>query len=117
MSKVIPILRFYDEEKTKQFFVDFLEFQIDWEHRYEPDFPLYMQLSKDGAVLHLSEHHGDCTPGSAVRIEVEDAKSYQQELLAKAFKYARPGYDSEWNQVSVTDPAGNKLHFYTKREK
>ena len=31
--------------------------------------PLYMQISKDDCILHLSEHHGDCCPGAAMRIE------------------------------------------------
>src|SRR6185295_19052023 len=31
--------------------------------RFEPDLPLYMQVSRDRCVLHLSEHHGDCSPG------------------------------------------------------
>jgi hypothetical protein len=36
-------------------------------HRFAPDLPLYMQVSRDGSVLHLSEHHGDCSPGAANR--------------------------------------------------
>jgi hypothetical protein len=113
VTRVVPILRFFDEALTKQFYIDFLEFTVDWEHRFEPDMPLYMQLSKDDCILHLSEHFGDCNPGSAIRVEVEDAKRLQEHLLAKAFKFARPGFDSHWNQVSLTDPSGNKLHFYT----
>lgn len=38
-------------------------FRVDWEHRFEPGFPLYLQVSRDGLVLHLSEHHGDGSPG------------------------------------------------------
>ncbi len=55
----IPILRSFDETKAKEFYVDFLGFNIDWEHRFEDNFPLYMQLSKDGCIIHLSEHHGN----------------------------------------------------------
>ena len=41
-----------------------LGFRVDWEHRFRRAAPLYMQVSRDGLVLHLSEHHGDACPGS-----------------------------------------------------
>jgi len=113
MKQAVPILRIFDENKAKEFYIEFLEFKIDWEHRYENDFPLYMQISNDDCILHLSEHHGDCSPGAAIRIEVEDAKSLQMKLLDKKYKFARPGFSEEWNEVSVTDPFGNRIHFYT----
>jgi len=39
---------------------------IYWEARFDETAPLYMQVSRDGLVLHLSEHHRDCCPGSTV---------------------------------------------------
>ena len=67
-----PILRIFDEVKAREFYVDFLGFTVDWEHRFEEGLPLYLQISKDDCVLHLSEHHGDCCPGSAMRIETNE---------------------------------------------
>jgi len=66
-----PILRIFDESKAKEFYVGFLGFTIDWEHRFESNLPLYMQVSRDDCLLHLSEHHGDCCPGAAVRIQTD----------------------------------------------
>jgi hypothetical protein len=51
----IPILRSFDEAKAKEFYVDFLGFTVDWEHRFEDNTPLYMQLSKDNCVRGLFE--------------------------------------------------------------
>nr|WP_223829938.1 glyoxalase superfamily protein [Paenibacillus arenilitoris] len=116
MTRSVPILRIFDVDKAKEFYCGFLEFAIDWEHRYEPELPLYMQISNGDCVIHLSEHHGDCSPGSAVRIEISDAKAWQERLIAKAYSFARPGFDEEWNQVSVMDPFGNRLHFYTAKD-
>ena len=62
LQGIVPILRIFDEDKAKEFYVDYLEFVVDWEHRFEEEMPLYMQISLDSIVLHLSEHHGDCTP-------------------------------------------------------
>lgn len=116
IGRTTPILRIFDEAKAKEFYVDFLGFQVDWEHRFEPDLPLYMQVSRDGCILHLSEHNGDCCPGSAMRIAVEGIDELHTELIAKRFKYARPCIeDTPWGtrDVSVKDPFGNRLTFTT----
>lgn len=59
LSSTTPILRIFDEDKAREFYVQFLGFQVDWEHRFEPGLPLYLQVSRDACVLHLSEHHGE----------------------------------------------------------
>jgi catechol 2,3-dioxygenase-like lactoylglutathione lyase family enzyme len=63
-QKTIPILRIFNVEKAKEFYVDYLGFSVDWEHHFEDNTPAYIQISRDGLMLHLSEHHGDCCPGS-----------------------------------------------------
>ena len=115
-GNTIPILRIFDETKARDFYVAFLGFTVDWEHRFEPNAPLYMQVSKDQCVLHLSEHYGDCSPGAAVRIETADIDALHADLTSKAYKYARPGINEPpWGtrEVSVQDPFGNKLTFTT----
>ena len=109
----IPILRTFDESKAREFYVAFLGFKVDWEHRFEPGLPLYLQVSRAGCTLHLSEHHGDATPGSALRIEVEDLDAFHDELAGKPYKYARPGIEQQpWGRdMTVTDPFGNRIIF------
>ncbi|TWO73210.1 VOC family protein [Caenimonas sedimenti] len=113
LAPPIPILRIFDEAKALEFYIDFLGFRVDFEHRFEPGLPLYMQVSRDGCVLHLSEHHGDATPGSALRIETEGLDEFQQSLLAKQYKNARPGIEqAPWGRdMTVQDPFGNRLVF------
>lgn len=113
-GKTTPILRLFDEAKAREFYVDFLGFKVDWEHRFGEGMPLYMQVSKGGCVLHLSGHHGDCSPGAAMRIETDELEAFQQQLLAKNYKYARPGIeDTPWGSrdMSISDPFGNRLTF------
>ncbi len=81
-GRTTPIFRIFDEGKAREFYVGFLGFTIDWEHRFEPGAPLYLQVSKDVCVLHLSEHYGDGTPGSAVRIQTSDIDAFHRELMA-----------------------------------
>jgi uncharacterized glyoxalase superfamily protein PhnB len=113
-GKTTPILRIFDEAKAKEFYVGFLGFTVDWEHRFEDGLPLYMQVSKDGCVIHLSEHHGDCSPGAALRIETDELDEFQKQLAAKGYGYARPGIEEmSWGtrDMSVNDPFGNRLTF------
>jgi uncharacterized glyoxalase superfamily protein PhnB len=111
--KTTPILRIFDEAKAREFYIEFLGFKIDWEHRFEASLPLYMQISKDSCVIHLSAHHGDCSPGAAMRIETDELKAFQEQLLGKQYMYARPGIqEMPWGQdMSISDPFGNRLTF------
>ncbi len=110
-----PILRMFDEAKAREFYVKFLEFKVDWEHRFAPDMPLYMQVSKGNCIIHLSEHHGDASPGSAIRIPSEDLEEYHKLISSKKYKNARPGLnDQPWQcrEMQVTDPFHNRLVFF-----
>ena len=109
----IPILRIFDEEKAREFYVDFLGFQVDWEHRFEPGLPLYLQVSRHDCLLHLSGHHGDATPGSALRMRVQGLDAFKEELNARHYANARPGIvEQPWGRdMTVTDPFGNRLVF------
>ena len=114
VRQTIPILRIFDEAKAREFYVDFMGFQIDWEHRFEPDLPLYMQVSRDGLVLHLSEHVGDACPGSTVFVQMTGIDELHAQLAAKKYKYLRPGIEiAPWNArcMEVIDPFGNRIRF------
>lgn len=114
LTRITPILRIFDEAKAREFYVDFLGFKVDWEHRFEGNSPLYMQVSKGGCILHLSEHNGDGSPGASIRIAVTNLEAYQAELLAKAFKYSRPGIQTmPWGsrEMTIRDPFYNRISF------
>ncbi|MFC4820493.1 glyoxalase superfamily protein [Dokdonella ginsengisoli] len=113
-GKTTPILRIFDEAKAKEFYVGYLGFSIDWTHCFEEGTPLYMQVSRGGCVLHLSEHHGDACPGSSMRIETDAIEAFHAELAAKPYRHMRPGIeDTPWGSkdVCVIDPFGNRLTF------
>jgi catechol 2,3-dioxygenase-like lactoylglutathione lyase family enzyme len=112
--KTIPILRIFSIDKAREFYLDFLGFSVDWEHRFGDDFPLYMQVSRDGLVLHLSEHHGDGSPGANVFVEMAGIEALHRELIAKNYRYLKPGLErAPWNALTmqVTDPFGNRIRF------
>ncbi|WP_017691807.1 glyoxalase superfamily protein [Paenibacillus sp. PAMC 26794] len=114
LKRIVPILRIFDENKAREFYLEYLGFQWDWEHRFEQDMPLYMQISLDSIVIHLSEHHGDCTPGAALRVETDNLDTFDGALRQKEYKHARPGIEeTPWNsrEMTVTDPFGNRIIF------
>jgi catechol 2,3-dioxygenase-like lactoylglutathione lyase family enzyme len=113
-AKTIPILRVFSVEKAQEFYIGYLGFEVDWEHRFEPTLPLYMQVSRGSLLLHLSEHHGDCTPGAKVFVETTGVRELHAELTAKNYGYLRPGLEKEpWgaSTVTVTDPFMNRIVF------
>lgn len=119
MKYIIPILRIFDETKAREFYVEWLDFKIEFEHRFEDDTPLYMGLSKNGVFIHLSEHHGDGTPGTKLLIHYPEVEKYCEELKAKKYKYYRPSVETTfWNArcMEICDPLGNKISFYTEIE-
>ncbi|MFI5779977.1 glyoxalase superfamily protein [Nocardia sp. NPDC051570] len=114
LAAPIPVLRIFDVRKAYEFYCVYLGFTVDWEHRFEPALPLYAQVSRSEAAVHLSEHHGDGTPGTVVWIAVGDIHALHTELAAKDYGYARPGPPEDGPGgpgFEVVDPFGNTLRF------
>ncbi len=111
----VPILRIFDRDKAVEFYVDYLGFTLDWEHGGHADHsPLYAQVTRGAARLHLSEHHGDASPGGAALIPVPDIADLHAQLHGRDYDYARPGIrDEEWGRVMVViDPFHNRIVFH-----
>jgi hypothetical protein len=114
VAQTCPILRIFDVVKAREFYQAFLGFTIDWEHRFDSTAPVYMQVSRAGCALHLSEHHGDCCPGSTVFLRVRGLRAYHGEITAKGYAYLRPGIETTFHNsicMEVIDPFGNRLRF------
>jgi len=111
IKRAVPVFRIFDDKKAREFYVDWLGFKVDWEHRFGDNFPLYMQVSRGELILHLSEHHGDCCPGSKVLVTVEGAQKFHDELAAKDYRYNKPGFNESENGFTVIDPFHNQIAF------
>ena len=113
-DRAIPIFRIFSLEKAREFYVDFLGFKVDWEHRFEPEAPAFIQVSRDGLTFYLSEHHGDGTPGSIAYVSVTGVGELHRELTDKKYRYNRPGLqEQEWGmtELTVIDPFNNRITF------
>ncbi len=114
----VPIFRIFDEGKAREFYKDFLGCRVDWEHRFAPEAPLYMQVSRGRLCLHLSEHSGDATPGGNAVVFIRNIAVLHRELIDKDYKYNRPGLETrDWGvEMGVIDPFGNRLRFIERGE-
>ncbi|WP_425038717.1 glyoxalase superfamily protein [Primorskyibacter sp. S187A] len=119
LETTIPALRMFDVAKTRHFYVDWLGFDWAWEHRHCENAPLYAGLRLGALELHVTEHYGDCAPGARVMLRVSGLRAFHAALLAKPFRFARPGLDvMPWGLVmAVTDPSFNTLAFTDPGEK
>ena len=117
MQKVIPSFRITDYTVSKAFYVDQMGFKVDWEHRFEPDFPVFVQITKDDMTLYLTEHTGDCQTGGLIHLFVPNVDEWYDELKIKNDMHITrpPNEDIEGlRMMTVTDPNGNQLRICTR---
>lgn len=113
MDRAIPILFVADLSAACAFYVEWLGFGIDWEFRFDDDYPAYVQISRGGIVLHLSEHVGDNPPGVKCHIEVDDLDALVAEWNVKRSDFVQRPRIEPWNakHLRIKDPFGNELGF------
>jgi len=99
---VVPILRVSDAAVAVEWYRR-LGFEQVFEHRFEPHFPAYVGIRRDGAQIHLSEHVGDANPHGLVYVWVVDVD-------AVAAEFGVSVEEQPWaREVELTDPDGNRL--------
>ena len=115
-QRVIPTLRITDYKRSRQFYVDRLGFTVDWEHRFETGFPVFMQVSRDGLAFFLTEHTGDCPVGGLIHLYVADVDGWFDEFRRKGVRVQEPPNENlqGLRSMTVVDPDGNKLHICTR---
>ena len=116
MQQVIPALRITDFHRSKAFYTDGLGFRIDWEHRFEPHFPVFMQVTRDGMTIYLSEHAGDCQVGGLVHLFVPDVDAWYAEFRGKGVPVEEAPNEGiqGLRMMTVVDPDGNQLRIGTR---
>jgi len=109
----IPILRMYDIEATRRFYIEYLGFSLDSQEG-DGDRPVYMRISRGPVALHLSSYPGDGTPGSAVVVQVDDVRALQRDLATKNYPFMNPGIEPRGigKELLVLDPASKQIRFF-----
>ena len=110
----VPVIRMLDEDPVLHFYLEFLRFTEDWQHRFRDNTPLYMQVRLGAATLHLDGHSTDVSPASTVRFPVLNLEKFQSSLVGRnklglSLELVRPrGTNVE---LCLEDPSGNLLIF------
>lgn len=102
MEGMAPILHVANARVSIEWYAQ-LGFEVESEHTFGPDWPLYVRLRRGPAQLHLSEHRLDGGPATHVYLYVEDVDSI-----------IPAGMDAEdypWGmrEARLTDPDGNEV--------
>ena len=101
-EEMIPIFRVSDARASAAWYHRW-GFTTTGEHQFEPDFPIYLFLERNGVQLHLSEHNGDATPNTLVYFWVDDVD-------AVAAEFGVSVHEQPWaREITLIDPDGNQI--------
>lgn len=115
MQTVIPALRIRSYQVIKPFY-ESLGFKEQWIHQFEPHFPTFAAMARDGMQIFLTEHTGDCQFGGLVHFRVGDVDAVCAEFVAQGVVISEaPNNDinADLRMLAVVDPDGNRLKFMT----
>jgi len=109
----IPTFHIHDVAEAKAFYVDHLGFALDWEHYYAPGAPVYMQVSRNGLLLHLTEN--ERFPQRVIAfVQTTGVEAFRLEVNSRSDDAPLPAVETTaWGtlQLEVPDPFGNLLRF------
>jgi catechol 2,3-dioxygenase-like lactoylglutathione lyase family enzyme len=101
-EQITPILHTGDAEAAAVWYAR-LGFARQWEHRFEPGFPLFLCVARGPMQIFLSEHRGDARPDTLLYLRVTD-------LPAVAAEFGVTIEEAPWGQeIHLEDPDGNRL--------
>ncbi|MGC0423026.1 glyoxalase superfamily protein [Embleya sp. AB8] len=105
-EQAIPILRVVDAAESVHWYAR-LGFAKQWEHRFEPNLPAFVEVARGEVSLFLSEHTGDATPDTLIYLRLTD-------IAPVAREFGVPIEQAPWGQeLELTDPDGNRLRLGT----
>ena len=87
-----------------------LGFQKEWEHQFEPGFPLFVSVARGHVRLYLSEHKGDARPNTLIHLYVTDVDTVARDFGVTVDEEGLAG-----REIELEDPDGNRLRIATRR--
>src|SRR3954462_8215701 len=108
-EEVVPVLRVEDAARAVAWY-ERLGFAKEWEHQFEPGFPLFVSVARGHVRLYLSEHEGDARPDTLIHLYVRDIDAVAVEFGVPVDEGGLAG-----RECALADPDGNRLRVATRR--
>ena len=108
-EEVIPVLRVEDAARAVAWY-ERLGFRKQWEHQFEPGFPLFVSVARGSELLYLSKHEGDARRNTLIHLNVKDVDAVSAEFGISIDEDGLAGRECE-----LEDPDGNRLRIATPR--
>jgi catechol 2,3-dioxygenase-like lactoylglutathione lyase family enzyme len=108
-EEVIPVLNVQDAARAVAWY-ERLGFRKQWEHQFEPGFPLFFSVARGHVRIYLSEHKGDARPNTLIHLNVKNIDAVSAEFGIPVDEEGLAG-----REVNVEDPDGNRLRIATPR--
>jgi Glyoxalase superfamily protein len=78
-EEVVPVLCVEDAARAVAWYPR-LGFAKEWEHQFEPGFPLFVSVARGNVRIYLSEHEGDARPDTLIHLYVKDIDAVSEEF-------------------------------------
>lgn len=102
MTTAVPVLRVSDAERAVAWWGR-LGFSEEFRHQFEPGFPWFVGVARDGCRVYLSEHEGDAPGPALVHLWVDDVDAVAREFGVGVEEMA-------WaRDCEITDDDGNRI--------
>jgi catechol 2,3-dioxygenase-like lactoylglutathione lyase family enzyme len=108
-EEVVPVLYVEDAARAVAWYRR-LGFVQEWEHQFEPGFPLFVSVARGNVGLYLSEHKGDARPDTLIHLYVKDIDLLSDEFGAPVDEEGLAG-----RECGLVDPDGSRLRVATRR--
>ena len=105
----VPVLRISAGSASLRFYGQ-LGFEVEWEHRFTDDLPLFVSIRRGMWHIFLSEHDGDAPPNGLVYLYADGIDALHR-AWRSAGVAAEPPQNRPWGtrELQVVDPDGNRL--------
>jgi uncharacterized glyoxalase superfamily protein PhnB len=115
LKLAIPLLHVSSSKAAEKFFCDGLGFKQLSVNRPDArrEDPCYMDVARDGVVIHVSSFSGDGVAGGVVNIFVDDVDALHAELEARGVRIDMEPTDQTWGhrEMYVKDDDRNCIRF------
>jgi len=117
LTRIIPLLHITSAAASEKYYCGQLGFTKEFEvtaSATQRD-PVYMGVSRDGLLIHLSGHAGDGVAGNNVLFRCDSVDALHEEFVAKGVEIHIGPIDQTWGlrELVVRDPDWNAIVFQT----